>query len=497
MSENYNSQDMSELVLRHLMHSSVVMKKAKSLGLSPDDFLPPGEYQLPLYKIVAEVLLEIGEAPILLDVLKIHFGRRAAQGLSPAVYEQLPHLLLRLVGNTQLMESYVVELLPKFIKARRSAKIVAEAGGDLERLATEYRKVIFPLDTLDDSEIPVDERFVSPFATILKKSICSMIPTGFAKLNAALGGGVGYREFGLIVGHSGGGKTAMGTSIARGAALAGHKVIYCSMEEEKEDIANRMYAAVFEVDYTSLHNGSGYLELEQKIASDTDAPRMKLLQENLVLLDLKGMTPMKPTQLKQLVDDYAVKHGFMFELLVVDQLQFMEPESVQPGEQDWIKEGRVVKELDEISHQPIADTGKHFGMWVLHQAKGKVKIYFSNDEIAGFKGIVHKPETVLGIGRENPASDNFEIFSLKNRHAKNFRLPLHGDLKWMKFIEKADGPGDAQSIGSVTPPPPGTPAGVHTAMSSGNFQHQGDMRQLLQPPSTGGPPVPPSLLAGI
>lgn len=496
MSDNYNSQEIAELILRHLLHSTQVMKKAKSLGLTPNDFLPSGAYQLPLYKTVAEAVLEIGEAPILTEVLKHHLQQRAAD-MSPAVFDQMPDLLVRLLGNRELMESYVVEQLPKFIKARRSAKIVAEAGGNLEKLSSEYRKVIFPLETLDDSEIPVDDRFVSPFATILKKSICAMIPTGFVKLNAALGGGVGYREFGLIVGHSGGGKTAMGTSIARGAALAGHKVIYCSMEEEKEDIANRMYAAVFEVDYTSLHNGSGYLTLEQKMAEDTDAGRMKLLQDNLVLLDLKGMTPMKPSQLKQLVDDYAAKHGFVFELLVVDQLQFMEPEDVQPGEQDWVKEGRVVKELDEMSHQPIADTGKHFGMWVLHQAKGKVKIYFSNEEIAGFKGIVHKPETVLGIGRENPSSNNFEIFSLKNRHAKNFRLPMHGDLQFMKFIEKAEGPGDAQSIGSISPPPPGTPSGAHTPLSSGNFQHQGDLKllQTQSPPS--GPPLPPPIMAGI
>lgn len=497
MSDIYNSQDMAELILRHLLQSAQVMKKAKMLGLTPEDFLPAGSFHLPLYKIVADAILEIGEAPILTEVFRSHLQQKATE-LSPAGLDQLPDLLMRLLGNTQLMEAYVIEALPKFIKARRSAKIVAEADGDLEKLSAEYRKVIFPLDTLNDSEIPVDQRFVNPFATVLKKPICAMIPTGFIRLNAALGGGIGYREFGLIIGHSGGGKTAMGTSIARGAAMAGHKVIYCSMEEEKEDIANRMYAAVFEVDYTSLHNGSGYLELEQKMAADTDAARMKLLKENLVLLDLKGMTPMKPTQLKQLVDEYAAKNSFWFELLIVDQLQFMEPEDLRPNEQDWVREGRVVKELDEISHQPIADTNKYFGVWALHQAKGKVKIYFSNDEIAGFKGIIHKPETVLGIGRENPSSDNFEIFSLKNRHAKNFRQPMHGDLKFMTFIEKAEGPGDAHSVGAVSPTPFAGRTKAQTAMSAGNFQHKEDMKQLLTTPAVAsGPPAPLPIMAGI
>lgn len=498
MSDNYNSQEITELILQHMLYSSQVMKKAKTLGLTSEDFLPAGDYRLPLYKTIAEAVLEIGDAPVLPAVFSHHLQQKAVE-LTPATFEQLAEAITRILPPPQqLMESYVLDLLPKFIKARRSAKIVVAAGGDIEKIATEYRKVIFPLDTLNDSEIPVEQRFVNPFATILKKAVCSMIPTGFIRLNAALGGGIGFREFGLIIGHSGGGKTAMGTSIARGAALAGHKTIYCSMEEEKEDIANRMYAAVFQIDYTSLHNGSGYLELEQKVEADTDAARMKLLRENLVLLDLKGMTPMKPSQLKQLLDDYAVKNGFMFELVIVDQLQFMEPEDLRPNEQDWIREGRVVKELDEVSHQPIADTGRYFGMWALHQAKGKVKIYFSNEEIAGFKGIVHKPETVLGIGRENPASDNFELFSLKNRHAKNFRLPMHGNLKFMTFIEKAEGPGEAQSMGAVSPSLPDPSNSAHTPMSSGNFQHQQDMQHLLAPATTpSGPPAPSPLTAGI
>ena len=107
----------------------------------------------------------------------------------------------------------------------------------------------------------------------------------------------------------------------------------------------RMYADIFSVDYTSLHNGSGYMTLEQQVAEYKDAARMQLLKDNLRVLNLKGMTPMKAQALKQLVDDYAVKTGFMFDLLIVDQLQFMEPEEAKPGEADWQKEGRVAKEL--------------------------------------------------------------------------------------------------------------------------------------------------------
>lgn len=496
MSDIYKDSGFIELMLGQLRVNPAVFRKAKSLKLDPSDFQAAGPYDLPVYRHVAELTLCEDTVPISMPVTMM----RLKQLNLPAHLElQVVETLFRLVAHEdESSSSYVIENMLPFIKARRSAKIIAEAGGDVEKVAAECKKVIFPLDLLDLAETPVDDLFVSPFEKMLKKDVLSMVSTGFTKLDAALGGGLGYREFGIIVGHSGGGKTALGTAISRGAAMSGKKVVYCSMEEQQEDIANRMYADVFEVDYTSLHNGSGYMALEQKVAEYTDAARMQLLKDNLRILNLKGMTPLKPQALKQLVDDYAVKHGFLFDLLVVDQLQFMEPEEVRAGEQDWQKEGRVAKELDEMSHQPIGDTQHHFAMWVLHQAKGKVKIYFTTDEIAGFKGIVHKPETVLGIGRDGPTSNDFEIFSMKCRHAKNFRQPMFGDLSFMRFIEKAEAPGDAQSIGSIRPP--SGDSGVKTAMSSGNY---GDpiLNQLTQPTA---PPVvprsdsePPGLPAAI
>ena len=490
MANTYNDRGFIELLLRHLYLSPAVLKKAVSLGVTADDFLPPGPFELPAYKVLAGLALEINHAPVDLELLSYKLRSKGdRQEVTINVVDECIPMLDRIYRSGAIMDDYFLEELPKFLRARRSAKIVAEAAGDLDRLHEQYKKVIFPLDTLADAGEAVESRFVNPFDSLLKKAKYAMISTGFAKLNAALGGGLGFREFGLVVGHSGGGKTALGVAFARGAAMAGHKVLYCSMEEEKEDIANRLYASVFEVDYTSLHNGSGYMELEQKAALPGDhAEKVKLMKDNFLILDLKGLTPIKPSRLKHMADEYAVKHGFTYELMVVDQLQFLEPEVPVDGEQEWSREGRIVKELDEISHYSVGEnSGKFFGMWVLHQAKGKVKINFSTDEIAGFKGIVHKPETVLGIGRENPVSNDFEIFSMKNRHAKNFRLPISGNLQFMTFIEKAEGAGDA----SGAPAAPAKQA-VSPINSAGNYGAP-EMAQLM---TVSGPPAPPPLVGG-
>ena len=467
MSDTYNQRQWVEQLIGHLVASPEVFKRAQAVGMTPDDFLPPGGFELPAMKLLVATIFEMVSAPVSSSLLILKLDDKIKTGQIPEhLSEEIMLTVARAYHIGDLSVPYFLEEIPKFIRARRAAKIMLESSGDLDHIHQRYQEVIFPLDSISSLNAPVEDRFVSPFETVLKKMLYSMISTGFTSLDAALGGGLGYGEMGLIIGHSGGGKSAMGVSFARGAALSGHKAIYCSMEEAKEDIANRMYAAVFQVDYTSLHNGSGYMALEEKFASDAEADKRELLKENLRVLDLKDLTPMKSATLKQLLDDYVKKTGFIYELVIVDQLQFMEPNIPIAGEQEWQKEQRVVRELDAESHKEVGgEAGRHFGMWVLHQAKGKVKLNFSTDEIAGFKGVTHKPETVLGLGREDPASDVFELFSLKNRHAKGFRQPMHGDLTFMRFIE---GPPPS----TTAPSPEGTVkpvVAVQSPMTSGNF----------------------------
>lgn len=227
--------------------------------------------------------------------------------------------------------------------------------------------------------------------------------------------------------------TALASNIATKCALEGKKVAYMSLEECYEDLSNRFYSQIFRIDYSSLHNGSGYMELEEKFGSldaITDDHR-RALETNLKVFALKGMAPMKPAQLYDiLLKEFSVS-GFAPDLVIVDQLQFLEPDEKVDGEQQWLREQRVAEDVDKFSHQKIGDHG--FAVWALHQAKGKLKKNFTNDDIAGFKGIIHKPDSMLGIGRASPTSVDFEIFSIKSRHSKNFQLDYRGDLQFMTF----------------------------------------------------------------
>lgn len=426
-----DTADFIELLLKHLIHSKEVMTRAKQSGLRGEDFTI-SEFSIPLYKIFADIALEIGEAPISQELFGVHLRSKIQSGVIQDVFsEQAIDLYVGLFNEISLNPTYINTELTNFIKRRRQQKVKALHSEDADKLLEELNKIAVELRK---DEVTAQALIVNPFEKILKKSIYHLNGTGLRRVDEMVGG-LAYSEFGLIIGFSGGGKTALSTFMAFLNALAGRKVAYMSIEETNEDLANRFYAQFFRVSYESLRTGTGYTELDEKFAEMIDSEDMKILQNNLKLFGLKGMNPLKPSQLGDLLDQEFDKNGFYPDVVFVDQLQFLEPDTTIKGEQLWQAEQRTVADCDILSERRIG--GHPFSLWVNHQAKGKLKKYFSNEDLAGFKGIIHKPEVVMGIGREKSTSNEFGIFSIKTRHSKPFMLDYEGDLEFMSFKDPA------------------------------------------------------------
>ena len=424
-----DTADFIELLLKHLIHSKDVMVKTKELGLTGDDFVL-SEYSVPLYKIFAEIALEIGEAPISQELFGVHLRTRMESGaVQQAFTDQAVDLYVGLYNDLNLNPEYFNNELKNFIKRRRQEKAKLIYAEDTDKLTEELNKIAVEIRK---DEIATKATVVNPFERIIKKPIYQLNGTGLRRIDEIIGG-LAYGEFGLIIGFSGGGKTALSTYMAFLNARAGKKVAYFSIEESHEDLSNRFYAQFFRVPYETLRTGTGYTELDEKFAEMHGSEEMIILSRNLKLFGLKGMNPLKPAQIGDLLDEEFEKTGFYPDVVYIDQLQFLEPDNTLKGEQTWESEKRTVSDLDVLSNRLIG--GHPFTLWVNHQAKGKLKKYFSNEDLSGFKGIIHKPETVLGIGRAQPTDTEFGIFSIKSRHSKNFTLDYNGDLEFMSFAD--------------------------------------------------------------
>lgn len=435
MSNNtYDTGDFIELLLAHLVRDPIVRKKAREAGLLPTDLITSDDYGIRVYEKIAEIALSIKDpiVSISLMIIKVEELFQAEQ----LTKQQAPlvHDLLLFIYKTELTPEYIADQLKLFVKYRRQEKIKTLYADDNDRMLVELNKthIEFVKET-----VSAKTTTVRPFEAPVKKSIVAMVRTGFNRIDQIMGG-LSYGEYGLLIGYSGGGKTAFGTNLCSNAALLGHKATYISLEETIEDISNRFYSKFFEISYTRLHNGSGYMELESAFQEERHQSHLRLLSENLCIEGMKGLTPLTVDDLKAVLDRNYETTGFIPEVVVVDQLQFLSPRSDGESHQTWEKERKSSKECDELSHMQIG--GQNFALWVQHQAKGKNKKYFTTEEIDGFKGIIQPADTVLGIGREKPNSEDFAIFSLKSRHSKNFELDYKGNLEFMRFSDSNSEP---------------------------------------------------------
>ncbi len=428
--------DFYELVLKHLIRDPETLKKAQALGMEPEDMLSTAEAGIVMYKIFAEIALSVKEAPIAKELFLLHLKNKFDTNSSLDVFADSASELFEKVYAGDLNSKYLTDNLKDFVKRRRQQKAKLNHKNDIDSLREELNEIDKDLSSNELAQNIVIEH---PFRKLLKRELTSLIPTGFARIDTLLGGGgVAKGEYGVIIGYTGSGKTASATNIARHNAIIGNKVAFVSMEETASDIANRFYSQVFQINYSQLRNGQAYLELEQMFNSEDNAHHKKLLETNLALFGLKGLSPITPAAILGILQQYAKEHNFVPDLVLIDQMQFLEPNEKKKNEAIWDIQARLSNDCDWLSHQKI--NGQFFGLWVLHQAKsGKLKKYFTTAEISGFKGILQPTDIAVGIGREGERSNEFGFFSLKTRHTGGFEVDYDGELQFMTFRDRSVG----------------------------------------------------------
>ena len=117
-----------------------------------------------------------------------------------------------------------------------------EASGALTRQYT--RKVG---DVVHDAIVVAEE-----IAT--KKRRPALRPTGFASIDAILGG-MGVGDLDLLAARPGVGKTSLAVDIAINVAMEKHPVLFCSLEMSSESIGNRIASAVSGIPLRAIRNG--------------------------------------------------------------------------------------------------------------------------------------------------------------------------------------------------------------------------------------------------
>lgn len=424
-----DDQDFYELVLRHLIRDPETMRRAVELKFKSDDMLTSEQTGIRIYKEFAQVAMEIGEAPIDKAVLKSALNAKHAKGLLVGFEKEETIELIKFIYDGELNSKFMLRALPEFIARRRMMKAHLDNQSDAAAAYKAMHQIAWEIQTI---QTDTQAKSFQPFKKAVVKPTFSGIGTGFKKVDSVMQG-IGLGEYGLIIGHSGAGKTALATNFLLKAVTNGYKALYISLEEPGENVADRLYAQQFKISYTDLHTGNGGVRMELPQLLDEIDPIIKdKLMNNLRIEDLRDMAPLNKDSIIVLLEKLA-EEGFEPDLVMIDQLDYIEPTSGE-DHQRWEKYELSSFEMDMLSHYKIKGR-KAFALYVLHQAGGQMKLVYTNADIASCKGVIKPADVVICIGKEAPDAETVKVFTLKSRHSSNFQQTFLFEGHHMTFTE--------------------------------------------------------------
>jgi hypothetical protein len=428
----YQDGDFMELVIKHIVRDAKVFNLAKSLKITPDDL-----GGVDVYRAFIQIALDVNEAPINPKLMLIKLKEAITNGkISQGQLEQIQDFHGYIYNDDALNSDYIIEHLPKMLKARRLGAILRGDTKDADSVAASLNSLVFDFKNASSDG---EEMSFNPFERPVFSEHKKTFPTGFRDIDSIIKG-LGVQEYGIILGYSGGGKTAMAIHSAIEAAKLGYKVMFLSMEEPKEPIFARIYANYFHVSYSDLHQGKAIAQSEVISKWHDMTNDEKEVMANIRVIDLKDRDIKTAKDIANFLDRETEKTGFIPEVLYIDQMDYMEPSKTYDAQ--WQKYETISFEVEDLSNHLIM--GEHkFSVWLLHQATGKMKGHFSNAEISGFKGVIKPADIVVGIGKDSPDAKIANIFSLKSRHTKNFFVPHRANMEFMRF-DTADAGGEAR-----------------------------------------------------
>lgn len=137
------------------------------------------------------------------------------------------------------------EFAVKFFKQQETIKIANKMLKDVQDGFTED-KLHSSMDDIKEVLTPTDRDMgVSPYEymdDIFNDEDTEKVTTGYMEFDALLNGGLQKGNVGLLVAHTGAGKTTFSTAMAVSAAIKGHNVLQIVFEESEKDITKKQYA---------------------------------------------------------------------------------------------------------------------------------------------------------------------------------------------------------------------------------------------------------------
>lgn len=211
----------------------------------------------------------------------------------------------------------------------------------------------------------------------------SMISTGWEAVDKLLYGGICRKELVLFAANSGGGKSVCLSNLGLNFIKQKFNVLYISLELSEDTIAQR---------YDTMLTGftrENWKKNVGKIKSEV----IKYGDEYGVMDIIQMKSGTKPNQIKSFLKTYFLHYSFMPDLLIVDYLDKMSPNSKVSADN--------ISEKDKLCSEQLRDIGVEYDLCVatasqLNRSAVNAKTH-DHSQIAGGITKINEADTYISI----------------------------------------------------------------------------------------------------
>ena len=247
------------------------------------------------------------------------------------------------------------------------------------------------------------------------------IPTGFPSVDNALGGGIRRRDFVVLGGEVGSGKSALSLAIALRIAENGARVRFLSGEMEETRAAERALAIEARVRVDDLRRGN--LDAESRSRLDVAARRIERAFPSFGSIDAGDVSALERGS-AQLGDA---------DVLIVDPIQAFAM-GARPLEEEIASAARALKRLAIESDVCVVATS-HLPLIDRTRKDPRPQL----DDFGALGAVKQFADVVLGLYRHEmyesaPGVDGAtELIVLKNSNGARGYVDLYFYKQWMRF----------------------------------------------------------------
>lgn len=216
----------------------------------------------------------------------------------------------------------------------------------------------------DEKQIQIKGKSISALITsymddINKRKNTTAIDTGFSRLNEVLDDGL-YEGLYVLIGGTGGGKTAFSMQLAEQVSKRGYPVLYIALEMSWQELVSRaqsrhtfIQCQIEELDYEQYGKTARQITNKKKHQFYTDKEKdiiekalTRVFEHNKNLYIEDGLGDISATDIREMMQKYKELLG-KAPLLIVDYLQILEPLDYRVS--DKTNNDRAILELKRIS----------------------------------------------------------------------------------------------------------------------------------------------------